>query len=73
MAISGHIMAHMAQPVHLSGCVKQAGKKPAPLNRVSTIMEPFGHASMQYSHPLQRSVSITIFPFGVMLMFISSF
>jgi hypothetical protein len=63
MAISGHICAHSAQPVHRSILSVFAGKYPLELNSLSMTMTPLGQASTQYLHPLQRSLSMVILPF----------
>jgi len=63
MAISGHICAHSAHPVHRSIHFAFAGKYPLGLNSLSMTITPLGHASTQYLHPLQRSLSMMILPF----------
>jgi hypothetical protein len=63
MAISGHICAHNAQPLHISGAATFAGKYPLELNSLSMTMTPLGHASTQYLHPLHNSLLMAIFPF----------
>ena len=63
MATSGHMCAHIAQPVHFSGFSANAVKNPLLLKSFFIAITLAGHASSQYAHPLQRSVSIFIFPF----------
>ena len=63
MAISGHICAHNVHPVHCSMHSVFAGKYPLVLNSLSMTITPFGHASMQYLHPLQRSLLMVMLPF----------
>src|SRR5512139_830253 len=63
MAISGHICAHNVHPVHCSMHSVLAGKYPLVLNSLSMTITLLGHASTQYLHPLQRSLSMVILPF----------
>jgi RNA polymerase sigma-70 factor (ECF subfamily) len=61
MTASGHITAHIAQPVH-SPSAHSAGKYPLLFDSAATWILFFGHTTMQRPQPLQRSVSIIIFP-----------
>jgi hypothetical protein len=47
IAISGHIFAHIAQPVHFSRCSATAGKNPLLLKRFLIDMTPRGQVSTQ--------------------------
>jgi hypothetical protein len=62
IAQSGHMIAHIAQPLH-SFPRKAAGKQPLLFEHSEIAMLPFGQTAAHRPQPLQRSASIVIFPF----------
>ena len=70
MAQSGHIIAHIAQPMHASSSVQYAVNTPSLLRFscwIATIC--LGHAVVHSSQPLQRSKMTFIFAIGVTIPF----
>jgi hypothetical protein len=61
MAQSGHTIAQLAQPVQF-GPVEAAGKYPLLLDFSEMVITLLGQAVTQSVQPLQRSISILIFP-----------
>jgi hypothetical protein len=61
MAQSGQTIAQFAQPVQ-SGPVDSAGKYPLLLDFLEIVITLWGHTVTQSVQPLQRSISILIFP-----------
>ena len=61
MIASGHIIAHIAQPVH-SPSLHSAGKYPFLLETSEARIVFFGQTTIHRPQPLHRSVSIFIIP-----------
>ena len=61
MAQSGQTIAQLVQPVQ-SGPVDSAGKYPLLLDFSEMLITLLGHTVTQRVQPLQRSISIIIFP-----------
>jgi hypothetical protein len=61
MAQSGQTIAQLAQPVQF-GTVDIAGKYPLLLDFSEMVITLLGHTVTQRVQPLQRSISIIIFP-----------
>ena len=61
MAQSGQTIAQLAQPVQF-GPVDAAGKYPLLLDFSEMLITLLGHTVTQRVQPLQRSISIIIFP-----------